>query len=131
MIGLDTNVLLRYLTQDDPVQSRKAADLIENRLTEEYPGFITVVAMVELSWVLERSYRFAPSSIAAAIERILQIDVFVVENEQQVFAGMIALKRGQGSFADALIAALGSKAGCVSTLTLDRKALRLPGYAFV
>jgi len=129
MIGLDTNVLLRYLTQDDPVQARKATELIEARLTELDPGFISIVGMVELAWVLERTFRLGPAAIAACIERILQTDVLVVENEQQVFAGMIALKKGQGSFADALIAALGSKAGCVSTMTLDRKALRIPGYA--
>jgi predicted nucleic-acid-binding protein len=66
--------------------------------------------------------------IATAIERILQTDVFLVENEQEVFAAMIALKDGSGSFADALIAALGTKAGCACTLTFDRKALRLPGF---
>jgi predicted nucleic-acid-binding protein len=131
MIGLDTNVLVRYLTQDDPVQSRKAAELIENRLTEGNPGFITVVAMAELAWVLEHAYRLASLSIAAAIERILQTDVLVVENEQEVFASMTALKKGQGSFADALIHALGEEAGCTATLTFDRKALRLPGYALV
>lgn len=131
MIGLDTNVLLRYLTQDDPGQSKKATELIETRLTEEYPGFVSVVVMAELAWVLERSYRLGPASIAACIERILQTDVLVVENEQQVFAGMIALKKGRGSFADALIVALGTRAGCANTLTFDRKALRLPGYASV
>lgn len=131
MIGLDSNVLLRYLTQDDPGQSRKATELLEVHLTEEYPGFVSVVAMAELAWVLERSYRLSPTAIAACIERILQTDVLVVENEQQVFAAMFALKKGQGSFADALIVALGSKAGCTKTLTFDRKALRLPGYASI
>lgn len=130
MIGIDTNVLVRYLTQDDPVQARKATELIES-LSEARPGFITVVVMAELAWVLERSYRLGPPAIAACIERILQANVLVVENEQQAFAGMFALKKGQGSFADALIAALGSKAGCVNTVTFDRKALRLPGYAAV
>jgi integrase len=47
MIGLDTNVLVRYLTQDDPVLSRKAREIIERRLTEEKPGFASIVAMVE------------------------------------------------------------------------------------
>jgi len=131
MIGLDTNVLVRYLTQDDPVQAKKATELIDGRLTEEYPGFVTVIVMAELAWVLERAYRLGPATIAICIERILQTDVLVVENEQQVFAGMIALKKGQGSFPDALIAALGARAGCAKTVTFDRKALRLPGYASV
>jgi len=93
MIGLDTNILVRYLTQDDPDQSAKATELIEHRLTERDPGFISVVAMVETAWVLDRAY------------------------------GLEAQERqGLGSFADALIAELGSRAGCRHTLTFDQKA---------
>jgi predicted nucleic-acid-binding protein len=129
MIGLDSNILIRYLAQDDPIQSRKATELIERRLTEDAPGFLSVVALVETAWVLERAYGLADDDIAAAIERTLQADVLVVENEQEVFTAMIALKEGRGSFADALIAALGVRAGCSRTLTFDRKALRLSGFA--
>ena len=128
MIGLDTNILVRYLTQDDPLQSPKATEVIENRLTVERPGFVSLVAMVETVWVLDRACGLAPEEIAAAVERMLQTDVLVVEHEQEVFAAMIALKEGHGSFTDALIAALGARAGCTCTLTFDRKALRLPGY---
>ncbi len=103
MIGLDTNILVRYLAQDDPVQSPKATELIERQLTEENPGFVSVVAMVETVWVLDRAYGLADHAIAAAIERALRADVLVVESEQEVFAAMIALKEGHGSFADALI----------------------------
>jgi len=128
MIGLDTNVLLRYLTQDDPVQSAKATEIIERRLTEGNPGFVSIVTMVETVWVLDRAYGLAAEEIAMAIEGILQADVIVVENEQEVFTGMIALKEGQGSFADAVIAGLGARAGCSCTLTFDQKALRLAGF---
>jgi predicted nucleic-acid-binding protein len=129
MIGLDTNVVVRYVTQDDPVQSAKATAWIEGRLTPDNPGFISVVAMAETVWVIERTYGLADRDIAAFIERLLQADVLVIENEQQVFAAMVTLKENQGSFADALIAALGVKAGCFDTLTLDQKALRMPGFA--
>jgi predicted nucleic-acid-binding protein len=128
MIGLDTNILVRYLTLDDPVQALKATEIIERRLTEENPGFVSIVAMVETVWVLDRAYRLAATEIAAAVERMLQANVLVVENEQDVFTAMIALKEGQGSFADALITALGARAGCPFTLTFDQKALRLPGF---
>jgi predicted nucleic-acid-binding protein len=128
MIGLDTNILVRYLTQDDPLQSPKATELIERRLTEEKPGFVSTVAMVETVWVLERAYGLTPHEIVGAVERVLQTDVLVVENEQEVFTAMIVLKEGQGSFADAMIAALGARRGCSCTLTFDRKALRLPGF---
>lgn len=128
MIGLDTNILVRYLAQDDPVQSAKATEIIERRLTEENPGFVSVVAMVETVWVLDRAYGLRSDEIAAAIERTLQIDAIVVENEQEVFTAMIALKQGKGSFADAIILALGARAGCLYTLTFDQKASRLSGF---
>jgi predicted nucleic-acid-binding protein len=131
VIGLDTNVLVRYLAQDDPVQSRQATELIERQLTAEDPGFVSTVAIVETAWVLDRAYGLADDEIAAAIERTLQADVLVVENEQEVFTAVIMLKQGRGSFADALIAALGVKAGCSKSLTFDRKALRVPGFELV
>jgi len=128
MIGLDTNILVRYLVQDDPVQSPIATHLIERRLSEDDPGFVTVVAMVETAWVLERIYGFSDADIAAAIERMLQIDLLVVENEQDVFTAMVELAEGRGSFADALIGTRGTREGCSHTLTFDRKALRIPGF---
>jgi predicted nucleic-acid-binding protein len=128
MIGLDANILVRHLAQDDPIQSKKATQLIEERLTEANPGFVSVVAMAETVWVLERAYGLADRAIAAAVERVLQADAIMVESEQEVFTAMIALKEGRGSFADALIGALGAKAGCSRTLTFDRKALRLADF---
>ena len=128
MHGLDTNVLVRYLTQDDPIQSPLATDIFEFRLTEENPGFISTVAMVETAWVLDRAYGLADEEIAAALERMLQADTLVVENEQEVFTATVALKEGRGSFADALIGALGVRAGCTRTLTFDKMALKLPGF---
>jgi predicted nucleic-acid-binding protein len=129
MIGLDANVLVRYMVQDDATQSANATAIVEKRLTPSNPGFVSIVAIVETAWVLERAYGLAPQTVAAAVERILQIDVLVVENEEQVFTAMVMLKEGIGSFSDAVIAALGAKAGCSKTLTFDRKALRIPGYA--
>ena len=131
MIGLDTNVLIRYLTLDDPVQSAKATELIERRLTAKNPGFVSIVAMVETVWVLDRAYSLTAQEISAAVERLLQVEVLAIENEQKVFTAMVALKQGRGSFSDALIAEFGVRAGCARTLTFDRKALRLPGFEIV
>jgi len=128
MIGLDTNILVRYLAQDDPVQSARATRIVERRLTENQPGFISLVAMVETVWVLDRAYGLPALEIARAIERILQADTLLVQNEQEVFTAMIALKTETGSFSDGLIAALGRWAGCSSTLTFDKKATRLKGF---
>jgi len=128
MIGLDTNILVRYFAQDDPVQSQKATEIIERQLTADHRGFVSIVAMVETVWVLERAYRLADNEIAAVIERMLQADYLLVESEYEVFTAMVTLKGGRGAFADALIGALGMRAGCARTLTFDRKALRLPVF---
>jgi predicted nucleic-acid-binding protein len=131
MIGLDTNVVVRYLAQDDPIQSRQATQLIERTLTEENPGFVSLVAMAETVWVLERAYGLSDRAIAAAIEAMLATDVLEIESEQEVYTAMIALKDGSGSFADALIGALGTKAGCTHTFTFDRHAARLAGFTLL
>lgn len=128
MIGLDTNVLVRYLTQDDPIQSPRATELIERRLSEDNPGFVSLVAMTETVWVLERAYGFSDTDIAAVVERLLQTSVLVVDREVEVFAAMTVLQEGRGAFADALIGALGDKAGCSATFTFDQKASRLPHF---
>ncbi len=131
MIGLDTNLLVRYLTQDDPVQSSKATEVIDRRLTEENPGFVSIVALVETVWVLEHAYRLESMEIATVLERLLQVEVLVFQSETEVFAASVAVKEGRGSFADAIIAELGTGANCSYTLTFDRKALRLPGFKLV
>ena len=129
MIGLDSNILIRYFTEDDPVQAALARDLLENQLSaEDEPGFVSVVAMAETVWVLDRRYRFTDEQIAAAVERLLQTEVLLIENEAEVFAAMTALRDRRGEFADALIGALCRKAGCTRVYSFDRGALRLPGF---
>ena len=131
MTGLDTNVLVRYFAQDDPIQSRKAVEIVERRLTEDEPGFVSVVTMVETVWVLSRVYGLRDHEIVRVVEGMLQSDTLVVQNEQEVFAAVAALKSGRGSFADALVSALGRWAGCTSTLTFDKKAGRMDGFALL
>jgi predicted nucleic-acid-binding protein len=129
VIGLDSNILLRYFTQDDPVQAAIATDLLENRMSaDDELGFVSIVAMAETVWVLDRHYHFTIEQIAAAVESLLRADSLVVENEAEVFAAMTALRERRGEFADALIGALNSRAGCSRTLTFDRGAFRLPGF---
>jgi len=131
VIGLDTNVLVRYLTMDDPILSPKAARLIERDLSAENPGFVSVVTMAETAWVLDRSYSFSNREIAYGIERILSADRLVIEHERDVFAAMRLLARGGADFSDALIGGLARRAGCAHTVTFDRKASRLPGFALL
>jgi predicted nucleic-acid-binding protein len=128
MIGLDTNVLIRHITQDDPAQSPRASALIEGRLTEEEPGFVSIVTLAETAWVLDRVYKYPHDQIAAVIERLLQIQTLIVQNEREVFLAMAMLKQGRADFTDLLIGALGTRAGCSTIMTFDRKAARLPGF---
>lgn len=129
MIALDTNVLLRYLTQDDPSQSRKAVDVIERRLTLENPGFVSLVSVLEIVWVLRSLYRRSQAQIADHLEMILAADTLQVQNEQEVYQAVVALRSGSGAFEDALIGALGLWWGCSATLTFDRDAAkRLTGF---
>jgi predicted nucleic-acid-binding protein len=127
VIGLDTNILVRYFAQDDPVQSPRANQIIEG-LTESSPGFISLVALTETVWVLERSYGLSSAEIANVLRILLQTSSFVVQNEVQVFAAMIAVQSESAGFSDALIGELAIWAGGTSTLTFDRKAARLGSF---
>lgn len=120
MKGLDTSILIRYLVQDDPIQSPRAGKIIE-KLTEQAPGFVTVVVIAEIAWVLRSRYKATPLEIADAVERILSIGSLKVQNEQQVYEAVVAARSGEGTLADALICALGKSAGCTKTLTFDSR----------
>jgi predicted nucleic-acid-binding protein len=127
MIGLDSNILLRYFAQDDLVQSAIATSFIERRLTGEQPGFISLVTLAEVVWTLATRYKFSNPQIASILNRLLSTRAFVLQNEEQVFAAAVALEEGY-DFADALIGSLGLWAGCKRTLTFDRQASRLDGF---
>ena len=126
MKGLDTSILIRYLTQDDPIQSLRANAIVDN-LSADAPGFVSLVTIAEIAWALRSRYKATAQEIATAVERILASDHLAVQNEQQVYEAMLALKANTGTFADALIGALGTWAGCSSTFTFDRSS-RLPNF---
>lgn len=128
MIGLDTNVVLRYLLQDDPRQSRQANQIIDRELSPENPGFLNLASVLEIVWVLRSLLKRTSPEIASHIERLLAADTLEIQNEQQVFEAAFALKQGTGEFEDALIGALNAWAGCSITWTFDRKAKRLPHF---
>lgn len=128
MIGLDTNILVRYLVQDDQGQARRASELLEKVLTADTPGYVSHVVVVELAWVLQRSYKVDRARIGAALDWLLSAREIEVESKTAVSEAIGAFKRGS-DFADALIGALALGAGCSQILTFDRDALHLPGFA--
>ena len=85
MKGLDTSILISYLSQDDPVQSPRANEIINRDLSPEAPGFVSRAAIAEVAWVLRSRYKATGQEIVTAIERILSSDSFKVENEQQAY----------------------------------------------
>lgn len=121
MIGLGTNVIVRYLVQDDPEQSAAASALVEE-LTETDPGYISLVTVVELYWVLRRAYTVSASRCAELVEGLLNARELRVDHDSVVRA---ALNDAAGlDFADAVIAELGRSAGCDHTVTFDQRAAR-------
>lgn len=127
MIGLDTNILVRFLMVDDPAQSARAARVMET-LSEEEPGFVSVVVLAETVWVLDRFYRQDRATIADVVQELLSSDSLALEHSAAV-AWALGATRDQGAdFADALIGAIAAEAGCERTLTFDRRAARLPGF---
>jgi predicted nucleic-acid-binding protein len=132
MIGLDTNVLLRYLVQDDPAQSPRATAIVERRLTAQNPGFVSLVSILEIVWVLGSLYKRTRWEIADHIEMILAADTLEVQNEQEVYQAVVALRNGTGTFEDALIGSIGIWKGCSATLTFDEDAAKhLNGFRLI
>ncbi|MFO7865598.1 MAG: type II toxin-antitoxin system VapC family toxin [Candidatus Aminicenantes bacterium] len=119
MIGLDTNILVRYLTQDDPGQSRKAVQEIEKGLSGGHVFFIADIVMCELVWVLETGYGYSNQEIAIVLENILRTSQFQFENKDLLWASLADYRNHKGDFADYLIGRAGSKAGCHGTITFD------------
>jgi predicted nucleic-acid-binding protein len=119
MIGLDTNILVRYLTQDDPGQSRKAAHEIEKGLSAGHLFYITNIVMCKLVWVLETAYQYDRREIVPVLENILRTKQFQFENKDLLWRGLADYRDKKGDFADHLIGRVGHKAGCDETLTFD------------
>ncbi len=123
MIGLDSNILVRFLVQDDPAQSAMARSLL-SRCSAREPGFVGREVLVELVWVLERAYGRAAPDISSALIGLLEAEELVVEDADDVAAAAVAYGSGMTDFADHMIAAAAMRAGCDTLYTFDRKAAR-------
>lgn len=122
MIDLDTNVVVRYLAQDDDVQSAIATRFL-SRLTKDKPGFISAVVLAEISWVLARRHKLDRSDIARTIRDLLETAELVIENAEAAYRALgIYLGSASVEFADALISETASLAGADETVTFDRAA---------
>jgi len=126
VIALDTNVLVRFLVEDDPGQARSAGEIFD-RLTDAAPGFVGREVLVELVWVLERAYGYARPEIAAALDGLLSATELEIEAADDVGPALELYRQDGFGFADLMIAAAARRAGAAELVTFDRKAARLPG----
>ena len=122
MIGLDTNVLARYIVQDDPGQARAATRLIEGRCTAQFPGYVSVPVLMELVWVLTAAYRYEKTVVASVIRQVLRTTEFLVEDREAAWVALREFESGGADFADYLIVHRNHARGCVQTWTFDRRA---------
>jgi predicted nucleic-acid-binding protein len=121
MIGVDTNILLRYIVRDDAEQYAKAETFLKARTADD-PAFVSLIVLVELTWVLRRLYRYSRAQVHAVLQLIVETAGLVVEDEylvSRLIGSGVALK---DELADHLIAHSSAKAGCVQTVTFDRDA---------
>ncbi len=127
-VGLDTNVLVRYLTNDDPRQSKIAAAAIRARCTSENPGFINLIVLCEMVWVLERAYGYRRSLIADTINTLCQTPQLSVEQADVVIRAVQIYRQGRADMADCLIGLLNAAQGCSATMTFDKAAATFPEF---
>jgi predicted nucleic-acid-binding protein len=130
MIGLDTNVLVRYFMQDDADQPAKANKLIES-LSSDKPGFIPLIAIVELMWVLESCFHLTRDHLVQAFDALLPTKERVVDRADQVMKALWVFKAGTADFAACLIERGASSAGCSRTMTFDVAAAKTAGMALI
>ncbi len=130
MIGLDTNVLVRYIMQDDPGQSPRATRLVES-LSAEAPGYVSLVVLVELGWVLSSAYGLNRVQLVQAFEALLRTKEIVVERAETAWKALRVFQAGPADFADCLIERSAAAAGCERTVTFDRGAVKGCGMVLV
>jgi predicted nucleic-acid-binding protein len=128
VIGLDTNVVVRYLTQDDAKQAAVASKLFEHTLSVERPGFIGLITLCEIAWVLADCYEADKPRIRAVIEGLLGSKQIVVEDAELVWKALRTWEKSSADFSDALMGQAVSARGCDRIVTFDKSAARLPGF---
>jgi predicted nucleic-acid-binding protein len=120
MIGIDTNVLVRYIVQDDPAQAKVATHYIERNCTADSPGFINRIVLCEIVWILKRAYGYDKSIILNVIRQILLTAEFVTENSDVMWKALKEYESGQADFSDYIIGSSNLENGCECTVTFDK-----------
>jgi len=131
MLGVDTNVLIRYLVRDDQPQYEKARRLIDREVSKGDPLLVSLLVLLESEWVLRSKYGLPKSEIVAAFSAMLEATDLVFEDEPSIEHAIYLWKDSSADFADCLIDARNLRLGCRATATFDGRALRLAGFVAV
>jgi predicted nucleic-acid-binding protein len=132
MRGVDTNILLRYITQDDPEQCMQANRFIDGCDAEGERLFVSVIVICELAWTLRGPrYRYDVPSIAATVKRLLEIPLFEIESREMVRLALSDYQEGRADLADFMIGCSARRAGCSDTVTLDRRLAEHDGFTLL
>lgn len=131
MIGLDTNVLVRYLTRDDEAQFKAAAAAIRSAVRAGETLLVCIPVLLETAWVLQRAYAVERAGLARTVQALLESPDLVLENEPLVEAALDAFQSGSADFADYVIGLGNVAAGCRHTLTFDERAAKVPAFKTV
>jgi predicted nucleic-acid-binding protein len=131
MLGIDTNVLVRYLTRDDRLQYEKARRLIDREVTKGEAVLVSLLVLLETEWVLRSRYELAKSEIVTAFSALLDTADLAFEDEPSIERAVYSWKDSPAYFADCLIEARNHRLGCSATATFDGKALKLAGFISV
>ncbi|TPW15532.1 MAG: hypothetical protein FD130_1187 [Halothiobacillaceae bacterium] len=124
MIGIDTNLLVRYIAQDDPLQSSRATRFIENECSASVPGFIGLIVLAEVVWVSESCYQATREEVAEIVRRLLSIKQLVVQDTNIAWQALRLFESSKADFADCLIERTANAAGCEQIMTFDKKAAK-------
>jgi predicted nucleic-acid-binding protein len=125
--GIDTNILLRHLVQDDLEQAKRASRFLSEECSIEDPGMVNRMVLCDLVWVLETAYRYSREEVSEALGAILASAQLEIEDAQEALAALHEYQGG-GDFADSMIASINRRLGCEHTVTFDRKAARRLGF---
>lgn len=131
MIGLDTNLLVRLLLQDDQSQARAVERVLVRARRERTPLFVADLVLCELVWVLARRARVPRKAIADAVERILDTDLITVADPGVARRALAAYREGAGDFADYVIREQALAAGATEVVTFDRSVKGEPGFKVI
>ena len=131
MIALDTNVLVRFLVEDDADHAELAKALLQRAIDSEEPCYVSDVVLCELVWVLERRYKLARNEVCLGLRRLVHAQHLLFSSVESLSRALEAYEKARGDFADYIIREHARANGCVAVATFEKDLLKEPGFMAV